>query len=75
MRTHKAETVKLESAINGYPPAVMAKDYDLTIGMFTKDCKFSPQALSTLRRSFVELKLLPKPPVMSQLYTEQFVPK
>jgi NitT/TauT family transport system substrate-binding protein len=75
IRTHKAETVKLESAITGYPESVMSKDYDLTIGMFTTDCKFDAQSLATLKRSFVELKLLPKPPDMSRLYTEQFLPK
>jgi ABC-type nitrate/sulfonate/bicarbonate transport system substrate-binding protein len=75
MRSHKAETVKLESAITGYPQSVMAKEYDLTIGMFTSDCKFSAQALKTLKRSFVELKLLRKAPDMSKLYTERFLPK
>lgn len=75
MRAHKPETVKLESAITGYPASVMSKDYDLTIGMFTNDCKFDAQSLATLKRSFVELKLLPKPPDLSELYTEQFLPQ
>lgn len=75
MRHHKAETVKIESGITGFPPSVMSKEYDLTIGMFSSDCKFDAQSLATLRRSFVELHLLPKPPKMSRLYTEAFVPK
>ncbi|MGH6675363.1 MAG: ABC transporter substrate-binding protein, partial [Xanthobacteraceae bacterium] len=75
MRTHKAETVKIESGITGFPPNVMAKDYDLTIGMFTKDCKFDPESIATLKRSFADLKLLPTPPDMSKLYTNAFVPK
>jgi hypothetical protein len=43
--------------------------------MFTKDCKFDPESLATLKRSFVDLKLLPTPPDMSALYTEAFLPK
>src|SRR6516225_2387873 len=73
--THKAETVKIESEITGFSERVMSRDYDLTIGMFTKDCKFDAESLATLKRSFVDLKLLATPPDMSALYTEAFLPK
>jgi NitT/TauT family transport system substrate-binding protein len=75
IRTHKAETVKIESAITGFPESVMARDYDLTVGMFTKACRFDAESLATLKRSFVDLKLLSEPPDMSKLYTEKFLPK
>jgi ABC-type nitrate/sulfonate/bicarbonate transport system substrate-binding protein len=75
IRTHKAETVKIESGITGFPPSVMAKDYDLTVGMFTKACRFDAESLATLQRSFADLKLLPTAPDMSKLYTEEFLPK
>ena len=75
IRTHKAETVKIESEITGFPESVMSKDYDLTVGMFTKDCKFDAESLATLKQSFVDLKLLSAPPDMSKLYTEAFLPK
>ncbi len=75
IRAHKAETVKIESGITGFPESVMAKDYDLTIGMFTKACEFDAESLATLKRSFVDLKLLRSPPDMSKLYTEEFLPK
>jgi NitT/TauT family transport system substrate-binding protein len=73
--THKAETVKIESEITGFSENVMSRDYDLTTGMFSKDCKFDAESLATLKRSFVELKLLATPPDMSALYTEAFLPK
>jgi hypothetical protein len=73
--THKAETVKIESEITGFSEGVMSRDYDLTIGMFTKDCKFDAESLATLKRSFVDLKLLAAPPDMSALYTEAFLAK
>jgi ABC-type nitrate/sulfonate/bicarbonate transport system substrate-binding protein len=75
IRAHKAETVKIESEITGFPESVMAKDYDLTVGMFTKACRFDAESLATLKRSFVDLKLLPSAPDMSKLYTEEFLPK
>jgi NitT/TauT family transport system substrate-binding protein len=75
MRAHKAETVKIESGITGFSESVMAKDYDLTIGMFTKDCRFDAKSLATLKRSFADLKLLPTAPDMTKLYTEAFIPK
>ncbi len=74
MRTHKAETVKIESGITGFSESVMAKEYDIVIGMFTRDCKFDAESLATLQRSFVELGLLSTPPDMSKLYTEAYVP-
>src|SRR5215471_2563262 len=75
IRSHKAETVKIESEVTGFSQSVMARDYDITIGMFTKDCRFDAESLATLKRSFVDLKLLPAPPDMSALYTEAFLPK
>jgi len=73
--THKAETVKIESEITGFSESVMSRNHDLTIGMFTKDFKFDAESLATLKRSFVDLKLLATPPDVSALYTEAFLPK
>ena len=74
IKTHKAETVKMEARIDQLPESVVSKNYDLTIGMFTSDCKFDSAALATLKRGFVELKFLDTPPDMSKLYTEEFLP-
>jgi len=74
MRTHKDETVKIESAVTGFPESVMAKEYDIVIGMFTTDCRFDAESLATLKRSFVGLNLLSAAPDMSKLYTEEFLP-
>ena len=75
MRAHKAETVKISSGITHFGDGVMAREYDLTIGMHTKDCRFAPEALATLRRSFVEMKLVEGEPDMAKLYTEAYLPK
>lgn len=75
MRTHKDETVAIESAVTGFPPAVQAKEYDLTIGSFSKTGKFDAESLANLEQSFTDLKLVDGPVDMTKLYTEQFLPK
>ena len=75
IRTHKEETVKIESAVTGFPPSVMSKEYDVTVGMFSRNCRLDAESLTTLQRSFVALKLLKEAPDMSKLYTEAFLPK
>ncbi|HUB95304.1 MAG TPA: ABC transporter substrate-binding protein [Stellaceae bacterium] len=75
MRAHKAETVKYESPVTGFPESVMSREYDMTIGMFTKHCEFDPQSLATLQRAFVDMKLATGPIDMSKLYTDKFIPK
>jgi NitT/TauT family transport system substrate-binding protein len=75
MRAHKAETVKIEAKITGFSEDVMAKEYDLVIGMYVNDCRFDKESMDALKGSFVELKLLDSAPDMSKLYTEKFLPK
>ena len=75
MRAHKAETIKIESVINRFSETVMSREYDLVIGMYTKDCRFDAESLATLKRTFVEMKLVPGEPDMAKLYTEAYLPK
>src|SRR6185437_3025822 len=57
---HKDETVAIESRITHYPPSIVAKEYDVDRGMFTTDCRFDAESLANLKRSFLDLKLLPE---------------
>ncbi|HEY2533125.1 MAG TPA: ABC transporter substrate-binding protein [Xanthobacteraceae bacterium] len=75
MRTNKAETVRIASGITHFSENVMSREYDLTINMHTGDCRFDPEALAILKRSFVEMKLIDREPDMSKLYTEDYLPK
>jgi ABC-type nitrate/sulfonate/bicarbonate transport system substrate-binding protein len=72
---HKTETVKIESEITGFSTSVMAKEYDVTVGLFSKDCKFDAQSLANLKQAFIDQKLVETPPDMAKLYTEAFLPK
>ena len=52
----------------------MTKEYDFTATKFSRDCKFDAEALTNLKRAFVDQKLVDSPPDMAQLYTEAFLP-
>jgi NitT/TauT family transport system substrate-binding protein len=75
--THKAETVKIESAVTGFSESVMAQAYDIDMKghLFVKDCRFDEESLTTLKRSLVDLKSLPASTDMSKLYTDAYLPK
>jgi ABC-type nitrate/sulfonate/bicarbonate transport system substrate-binding protein len=75
MRKNKAETVKIGTTMTGFSEAVQAKEYDLTISMYSKDGKFDADTLRNLRQSFTDLKLVDGPIDMSKLYTEEYLPK
>ena len=75
MRAHKAETVKIESAVTHFSESVMSREYDLVIGMFTKECRFDAESLAALKSSFADLKLVDGDPDMSKLYTHEYLPK
>jgi NitT/TauT family transport system substrate-binding protein len=75
MRTHKAETVAIESRVTGFDPGVMGREYDLTIGAFSTTGRFDAESLANLQRSFRDLKLVDGPVDMQRLYTERFLPQ
>ncbi|HWE72410.1 MAG TPA: ABC transporter substrate-binding protein [Stellaceae bacterium] len=75
MRAHKAETVKITAAIAHFDENVMAREYDLTIAMHTKDCRFDAESLTTLKQSFYDLKLVDGEVDMTKLYTEVYAPR
>ena len=75
MRAHKNEAVKLAASVTNFSETVTSQAYDIVIDMYTKDCRFDPQSLATLKQSFSDLGLLDAPPDMSKLYTEAYLPK
>ena len=75
MRKNKADTVAIAMQVMNKDADITSRTYDELMPMFSDDGKFNPRALDTLAKSYVELKLLPSEPDMSQLYTEAFLPK
>jgi len=75
MRTHKAETVKIAGEVMEKDQDISSRVYDELMPMFSNTGRFDKAALATLRKSYVELKILPSEPDMAKLYTETFLPK
>jgi ABC-type nitrate/sulfonate/bicarbonate transport system substrate-binding protein len=75
MRQNKATTVKIAMEVTNKGEDITSRVYDDIMPMFSDTGKFDPAALETLKKSYVELKLLPTEPDMATLYTEAFLPK
>jgi len=74
MKAHKDKTVEISAKVIDVSPAVAARAYDEQIGGFSTDGTFDPQAVATLKKSFIQMGLLKVVPADSALFTTQFVP-
>jgi NitT/TauT family transport system substrate-binding protein len=74
MRQNKNKTVEVSSRVMGVSPAIADRVYDELMPMFNPNGRFNPKALEVLRRSYVQMGILPTEPDMSQLVTEKFLP-
>jgi ABC-type nitrate/sulfonate/bicarbonate transport system substrate-binding protein len=74
MRKNKAETVAIAKEVTNKDEEITSRVYDELMPMFSDDGKFSPGALATLAKSYVELQLLPSEPDPAKLQTEAFLP-
>jgi ABC-type nitrate/sulfonate/bicarbonate transport system substrate-binding protein len=75
MRAHKADTVAIAKEVTNKSEDIVSRSYDELMTMFSDTGRFDSKALEVLRKSYVELALLPSEPDMSKLYTEAFLPK
>jgi NitT/TauT family transport system substrate-binding protein len=75
MRAHKEKAVQIAQSVMHTDPKTTAAIYDELMPMFTNSGHFDSKSLAVLRRSFVQMKILPSEPDMSKLYTEAFLPK
>jgi len=75
MHANKNRTMEIAEQVLDLSPAVADRLYDEVMpDFFSPDGRFDPKALATLQRSFVEMDMLPTPPDMSKLVTEEFLP-
>jgi len=74
MKNNKEETMKIVAPIMHQPSDIVGRAYDVVMPTFSDTGKFEPKAVAVLRRSFIDMKLLPSEPDMSKLYTEKFLP-
>jgi ABC-type nitrate/sulfonate/bicarbonate transport system substrate-binding protein len=73
-KTHKQAVIDADTRVLKMPAPILSRVYDEAVGMITDDGHFDPKGLAVLRRSFVEMNILPEAPDMSRLYTEKFLP-
>ena len=74
-RSHRAETVAIVQPVLNLSPAIIARVYDTLMPTETRDGKFDPKAMATMRRAVVELGILDAEPDIAKLYTEAFLPR
>ena len=75
MNAHREETVRVAARVMQYPANVVQRSYDTFMSKFSRDGRWDPKAIETLRESFADLKILDGPIDMTKLYTTEFLPK
>jgi NitT/TauT family transport system substrate-binding protein len=74
MKANKQKTVEISAKVIDVSEAVAARAYDEQMDAFSTDGTFDPQAVTVLKKSFIEMGLLQEVPDDSALFTTQFVP-
>ena len=74
MKANKDATAALAQKVLHQDAVVVGKDWDFESGMFIDDGRFDPQAVATLKKSFVEMGTFSQEPPDGALFTLQFVP-
>jgi NitT/TauT family transport system substrate-binding protein len=75
MGSHRQASIDFTVKQTGMSAGVAGAIYDDTMPTMSLDGRFNPKALDVLASSFVDTKLLPSKPDMSQLFTEAYLPK
>lgn len=73
MKAHREDVITLTMPMTGLPRAVAERVYDEQMPTFSTDGHFRPESIELVKRSFVELGLLPQVPDNSAMYTDRFV--
>ena len=74
MKANKQKSVEISAKVINVSSAVAARAYDEQMPYFSVDGTFDPQAVATLKTSFIEMGLLKDSPDDSALFTTRFVP-
>jgi NitT/TauT family transport system substrate-binding protein len=74
MRANKPKSVEIAARVMGTSPAIAGKVYYEVMPSFNPDGRYNPKALEVLRKSYVDMGILPSEPDMSKLVTDKFLP-
>jgi NitT/TauT family transport system substrate-binding protein len=75
MNEHRPAIIDTTMKQIGLSSTVANAIYDDTMPTMSLNGRFNPKALDILADAFVDTKILPSKPDMSQLYTEAYLPK
>jgi ABC-type nitrate/sulfonate/bicarbonate transport system substrate-binding protein len=75
MSDHRPAVIDITMKQIGLSSSVANAIYDDTMPTMSLDGRFNPKSLDVLADAFVDTKLLPSKPDMSQLYTEAYLSK
>jgi len=75
MFENKEETLKIINPVTGLPDDVASREYDVVMPMMSRDLRFSEENLAPVAKAIEEMGLAAGPIDMSELYTEEFLPK
>jgi NitT/TauT family transport system substrate-binding protein len=74
IKTDKAKTTEIATRILHQDPGVMDRTYDSELSMLSSDGSFDPEAIETLKQSYLDMGILDAKPDTDQLLTTQFIP-
>jgi len=74
MKANKQKSVEISAKVLDIRPEIIARAYDEEMPYFSTDGTFDPQAVATLKQSFIDMGLLKEAPADKDLFTTQFVP-
>ena len=74
MKANKAKAVEISAKVIDVSPVVAARAYDEQMPYFSTDGTFDPQAVASLKKSFIDMGLLDAIPDDKALFTTEFVP-
>jgi NitT/TauT family transport system substrate-binding protein len=74
MQDHRPETVKSVAHTMDVSEKVVDEVYDIELGMMSRDGKFNPKALETIRASLKDLGILDFVPDVQDMFAPGFVP-
>jgi NitT/TauT family transport system substrate-binding protein len=74
MKANKDKSVEISAKVIDVSPSIAARAYDEEMPYFSTDGTFDPQAVATLKQSFIDMGLLKEIPADKDLFTTQFVP-
>jgi NitT/TauT family transport system substrate-binding protein len=73
MNQHKDEAIRLSRPVTGLSEATAARVYDIEMPMYFTDGHFDPKAVDVVRKSLVDMNLMPSDVPDKALFTEAFL--